>query len=303
MKGPVCFFMLLALSVSLVSTQQLFAVAEPVSVTASKANELLIGIRAFAFIVQAECSACEQVVQWFADAAKAFPEIQLAFVSPSPATESVETSGGAIPIIPDKDGLLAVALGVARAPTVIVASDETTVARLDWPFSREDLFDVLTAQRPRNTDAPNPEPHLTTRSKELVTVNLHGKRTALVDLPFPMLVAFLNLGCPACMDLLPLLQRVSADISTALVAIPPAHGGLSTAERQSLETLQEETRPHSVVVLIDASDRSSERTTPLVSPTFLLVDRNGVIIGQWEGVVDEKELREAISATSAGTTN
>lgn len=303
MKCPVCLFMLLALSVSLMSTQQLFATAEPVSVTASKVNELLIGIRAFAFIVQAECSACEQVVQWFADTARAFPGIQFAFVSPNPATERVETSGGAIPIVPDKDGLLAVALGVARAPTVIVASDETTVARLDWPFSREDLFGVLTAQRPRDTDAPNPEPHLTTRFKELVTVDLHGKRTALVDLPLPILVAFLNLGCPACMDLLPLLQRVSADISTALVAIPAAHGGLSTAERQSLETLREETRPHSVVVLIDASDRSSERTTPLVSPTLLLVNRKGVIIGQWEGVVDEKELREAISATSAGTTN
>ena len=213
MKYNVCICMLLALSVSLVSTHQLFATAEPASGTASKVNELLIGVRAFAFIVQAECSACEQVAQWFADAAEAFPEIQLVLVSPSPAAERVETSSGAIPIVPDTDGLLAVALGVARAPTVVVASDETIVARLDWPFSREDLFGVLTAQRPRNTGAPNPEPHLATRFKELVTVDLHGKRTALVDLPVPMLLVFINLGCPACMDLLPPLkqQPASAD--------------------------------------------------------------------------------------------
>jgi len=242
-------------------------------------------------------------VQWFADAAEAFPEIQLAFVSPSRATESIETSGGAIPTIPDTNGLLAVALGVGRAPTVIVASDETTVARLDWPFGREDLFGVLAAQRLRSADAPNPERHLATSFKELVAVDLYGKRTALVDLPVPMLIAFLNLGCPACMDLLPLLQRVSAEISTALVAIPAAHGGLSTAERQCLEAFREQTRPDSVVVLIDASDGFAERTAPLVSPTLLLVNRRGVIIGQWEGGVDELELRAAISATSAGTTD
>ncbi len=123
-------------------------------------EKLIQGRWALGFIVYPGCPACEKMVEWFEQAAQAFPEINFLLIAPTAAPELkelVKTHAPGIPVLLDKGGILGTELEVKRAPTVLFSISGVLLDRLNWPFTEGTLLRKLAESLTTEVELPDPK--------------------------------------------------------------------------------------------------------------------------------------------------
>lgn len=257
---------------------------------------------ALAFVVVPNCPACEEVMGWFNRAAEAFPEIRFVLVFPetSPAAESF--SSERVNFLVDEGGMFGYLLGVRRAPTVVIFVEGIAVEKVEWPFNEGFLLRKLAESL--LIAFPNPKELLGAPAPDFSAPSLDGEKLAFSDLPRPILVAFLALGCAPCWEALPVLVGLSQEVPVVLIAIV-GQSGLSEEDHKRLYEFLKQAREKGGVafVLLDPlADGFPVSTGYKVrrSPTFIFVDKKGVVEGIWEGEESLDRLSEEICLKLVG---
>ncbi|MBC7318674.1 redoxin domain-containing protein [Candidatus Bipolaricaulota bacterium] len=253
---------------------------------------------ALAFVVVPGCPACEKVIQWFNHAAEAFPEIRFAFVVPSATPELGQLALENMLVLIDDGGKLGLLFGVRRAPTVLLFVEGISMEKLDWPFTEELLLRKLAESL--LIAFPNPTELLGNPAPDFSAQSIDGEELAFADLPKPLLLAFIFLGCAPCWGALPVLVRLSQEVPVVLVAVV-GRPGISEESRgrlvQFLKQAQE--AGGKAFVLLDLwVEGLSVNTAYNVrrSPTFFFVGGKGVVEGVWEGEESlERLLKEVLA--------
>ena len=262
-------------------------------------EEFTQGRWALGFIVSPGCPACEKMVEWFKQAAQAFPEVKFLLIAPEATPELREltkTHAPEISILLDQDGVLGTELEIKRAPTVFLSAEGMYITRLDWPFTEGKLFrklaeSLLIEVEPR-TELPNPKELLDQVAPSLSAVDLSENDVSLAELPRPLFLVFFNPECPSCWECLPILTEVSEETAVVLV-VPVRDGELPMASRERLESFQRSLKEKPVYVLLVQDFKALKAYKVAVSPTYFLISEKGVIVGIWEGNVQVKELLDA----------
>lgn len=263
-------------------------------------EELSSGRWALGFIVLPNCPACEEVIDWFSYAAQAFPEIQFLLVAPEPTPELKEAIGDSYTILIDQGGIFGGWLGVERAPTVFLNVEGVYVDRLDWPFIEGFLLRKLAESL--LVDVPNPRLLIGQPAPDFSATDLEGREITFTELPRPLLLAFVSLGCAPCWEVLPVLEELSQEVAVGLVAVVGS-AGLSEVDQERLEQFlndMEKLDGRAVVLFGTWVEGEGFRMVEAYkvgqSPTFILIDGKGVIAGVWEGHVEGEELLEDVRA-------
>lgn len=235
-------------------------------------EELSSGRWALLFVVIPGCPACEKVLPWFSQAAQTFPEIRFLLVTPW-SSDELEKLPGAIPVYVDNGGLFGASLGVRRAPTVLLLARGAVVLRLEWPFDemklKESLSELLAFQ------VPDPRALLGKRPPDFTAKTLAGESISMESLSKPLLLVFFNPACPGCWEDFPILSELSKEVSVVLLAAAK----LSPEKKDRLELAAGE----KVVVLFTEEVRVLQAFQVMRSPTYFLIDGEGVVIWVWEG--------------------
>lgn len=158
------------------------------------------------------CPACETTLAWLNESAAENPTIrfQLITVSDTPSLrETLTVSNDGFSVAFDGDALLASVLAAYRAPTVYTFYDGQLIARLDWPFTEEDLSASIEdlALGPGLFWPMGIEALLERDAPDFTGYALSGETVTLSSLPTPLILAFLSANCPYCVALLPELLR------------------------------------------------------------------------------------------------
>jgi len=247
------------------------------------AAQLAQGRWALLFVVLPGCPACEHAIRWLGKAQHAHPQILL--LAPR-FTEELQGAASQVglPLRVDEGGRMGAALGVRRAPTVVFLLDGRLLGRLDWPFTEDELVRGLheLAAAPRE----GPWRLLGARVSLGEVRTLAGEHVNLDELPRPLLVLFFNPLCPPCWDALPGIAEISAEIEVVL-AVRAAHA-LTERDRERLrETGLRAVRDDGAL---------AEMLAARVTPTYVILDQEGVICWVHEGIVEQEVLRRAVLA-------
>lgn len=256
-------------------------------------EEIAQGRWAVGFVVLPGCPACEKLIAWFERAAEAFPEIRFLLVAPEATPELEALVQGQVLL--DRGGVLGGSLGVKRVPTVFLSVEGVHVTRLDWPFTEGALLRALAESLLVKIKLPNPKELLGEPAPGFSAHDLQDTGVRLSDLPRPLLLAFIDPGCPPCWEALPVLAEVAREVAVGLVAFV-REAGLSQADRERLEGFQRgvEERPVAVLLVQDLAVLSAYKVAR--SPTYILLDGKGVVAEVWEGRVAKlvEEVRAAL---------
>lgn len=193
------------------------------------------------------------------------------------------SEGGGLPVLLDEGGRFGAALGVRKAPTLLFFVEGTLVGKIAWPFSENLLLQQL--MEVQTLLAPSPKDFLSQPAPDFQGVSLMGKGVGNAELPKPLLLAFLTLGCAPCWEVLPVLQELSREVPVVLVAgVEPQ--GLASEERARLNRFLMEVQSvgGKAWVLLDLGVEGYPLARAFRvrrSPTFLLLDGKGVVVGAW----------------------
>lgn len=237
---------------------------------------------ALAFVVLPGCPACVTAIRWLREAKETFPEIRLVLVAPWKSAELLKEADG-LPVLLDEGGRFGAALGVRKAPTLLFFVEGTLIGKIAWPFSEKLLLQQL--MEVQTLLVPSPKDFLSQPAPDFQGVSLMGKGVGNAELPKPLLLAFLTLGCAPCWEVLPVLQELSREVPVVLVAgVEPQ--GLASEERARLNRFLMEVQSvgGKAWVLLDLGVEGYPLARAFRvrrSPTFLLLDGKGVVVGAW----------------------
>ncbi len=247
--------------------------------------ELTRGRWGILFVVIPSCPVCVEGVAWLGEAQRAFPDLDLLLVGPW-RTEELEalSSEVRLPLLVDEGGRMGAGLGVQRAPSLVLLLDGRPHGRLDWPFTEAELVRGLEELAAAPREGPwqflgSPVPLGEARM-------LPGDPVNLDELPRPLLVLFFNPDCPPCWDALPGLIKLREKILPVVVVLS-SHALAGTNGERLRET--------GLKVVVDGRELA-RRLAVRVSPTFLIVDQEGVIRWVHEGAAELGELGRAVMA-------
>lgn len=254
---------------------------------------------ALAFVILPGCPACEEVIEWFAQGAQAFPQINLLLVTPAatPALASfVEEHAKGLQVLLDQDGILGAMLAVERAPTVFLTVGGMHIDQLDWPFTQQEFRQAVEESLHTEFEVPDTTELLGHPAPDFTALDLAGMEIALADLPRPLLVSFFNPDCPPCWEVLPALVEASTEVSVVILAFV-GEEGLSDEHRARFE--KSEVGDGQVLVLLLEDFQAFDAYKVAATPTTILIDGKGVIAWMKEGQIDEQSLRDALRAIAA----
>jgi thiol-disulfide isomerase/thioredoxin len=248
------------------------------------------GSWALVFVILPGCPACDDVIVWLGRAANAYPDLNVLLLCPW-LTDELEAAAAEAkwPLAVDAGGLLGAGLGVKRAPTVVFSLDRRPLAWLNWPFREDDLVRRIRelAAAPRG----GPWQHLGAAASLGTVATLDGESVDLDHIPGPWLLSFFSPRCPACQEELPMLVQLSQEIEVVL-AVMASHA-LSVRDREML-------RQAGVGAVADDDEALARMLAVRVTPTHVLMDREGRISCVQEEVLKQEELRTAILVTPGG---
>lgn len=276
------------------------------------AADLAQGKWSLGFVVIPGCPACEEVIKWFGEAAPAFLRIRFLLVTPEDTPELrgiVQTYAPEVRVLLDPEHLLATSLEVERVPTVFLIVEGACVTRLDWPFSERELVQEITESLSLSIEYPDPEELLGQPAPGFSSVDLEGNEINLADLPRPLLLTFFAPECSSCWEALPALAELAGEVAIGLVVMM-SEPTLAETRREQLEHflwIVEEQGGQAAVIL----DRWTEEKgfkigrayKVTVIPTYILIDRRGMVTWVWQGCIEEQDLRNALSAALEGKTD
>lgn len=258
-------------------------------------EDLAQGRWALGFIVYPGCPACEKMVEWFEQAAQAFPEIKFLFIVPK-ATSDLKTfvkmHAPGIQVLLDKGGALGAQLDVKRAPTVLFSISGVLLDRLNWPFTKGTLLRKLAESLTTEVELPDPKGLIGQPAPDFTASDLRANKVDLKDLPLPLLLVFLDPLSSSSWDTLSFLVNISGKVAIELLF---SKNGFSSADRLRLVEFLDEAKGEVGVGLID-DPRIIEAYKVWQSPTYFLMDKRGVVRGVWEKGTDKEKLLEQICA-------
>lgn len=263
-----------------------FAAQTDASPVATIAPEVLArGRWALLFVVIPGCPACEHAIRWLGKVQHAHPQIRFLLVAPS-LTEELEAAASqlGLPLVVDEGGRMGAASGVRRAPTVVLVLDGRPRDRLDWPFTQDEL--ALGLEELAAAPRQGPWQFLGSTISLGEARTLEGEPVNLDEFPRPLLVLFFNPLCPPCWDALPGLVELSEAIAVVLVVLAPHT--LTGGDREKLR----QTGPK---VAFDGQELA-RRLAVRATPTYVVVDQEGVIFSVHEGAAELGELSRAVMA-------
>jgi thiol-disulfide isomerase/thioredoxin len=198
-------------------------------------------------------------------------------------------SQAGLPLTVDEGGRLGAGLGVVRAPTVVFLLDGRPLTRLEWPFTEAELgrgvADLAAAPRGGPRQLLGAEVSLgTRRALDTEPVDLDGLSRSL-------LVLFFNPLCPPCWDALPGLVELREETTVVLVML---------ATHALTESDQARLRETELQAVLDDDGELAQRFGLRVTPTYVILNQQGVIRWVHEGVVEPEELRRALSLVAGG---
>ncbi|MGQ9477841.1 MAG: TlpA family protein disulfide reductase [Candidatus Bipolaricaulia bacterium] len=275
------------------------------------AVDLARGRWSLGFIVIPGCLTCEEVVKWFGQANRAFPEIHFLLVTPEDTAELrgiVQNHAPEVRVLLDSEHLLATALEVERLPTVFLSVEGVYITRLNWPFSKQEFTQAITESLSIVLEHPDPKELLGQPAPVFSSVDLEGNEIDLTDLPRPLLLSFFAPRCPSCWEILPTLTELAGEVAIGVVVrVREPMLSLSETQREQLEQflrIVKEQGAQAAVIL----DRWTEEEgfmigrayKVMVVPTYILIDGKGVVTWVWEGCIEEQDLRNALSGALEG---
>ena len=300
--GGVVYFKIRVLRKFLVAFLAVLGGASPL--WAMDLGELAFGRWALLFVVIPGCPACEKVLPWFSRAAQAFPEIRFLVVAPE-VTPELAGLAGELPVYIDEGGTLGLELGITRAPTVLLSVEGVIINQLNWPFTEGQLFRSLAESLLVEIRLPSPRELLGQPAPEFTAVDLNGEEISFSGLPRPVLLVFFDPGCPPCWEILPLLGELSQNVAIILI-VAAKEARISEVDRRRLMEFVKEAEEQggSAFVVLDLWVKGKGFTilqayTVGRSPTYILIDGKGVIVGVWEGKVEEEKLVEEVRSVLA----
>jgi hypothetical protein len=255
---------------------------------------------ALGFVALPGCPACEQLIEWFGHATQAFPEVQFLLVAPEISPDLVGAVGTKFEVLLDLGALFGTRLRVERAPTVFLDVNGVYVGRLDWPFSEEELLRALAESLLIPIKFPNPKELLGQLAPDFSSLDLAGKEIALSGVPRPLLLVFLSLGCSSCWEVLPTLEALFEEVAVSLV-VPVGEAGFSKADRERLKEFLEPGKGRPVTVLLAEGFSAFRIYKVAESPTYILIDKEGVVNWVSEGPMERQELWDAVCAALKGS--
>lgn len=262
-------------------------------------EELSSGRYILAFVVVPGCSACTQVIPWLEHVADAFPEVCTLLVAPEATSELEREADGGIRVVLDQDGKLGGAFQVEQAPKIFFIVEGVSVHQLEWPFSEGNLLRATAESLLIDVRSPDPRELLGEQAPSIEAVGLDTEKLAVDGLPRPLLLVFLRVGCSTCWDVLSSLEGLSEEVPVGLVVIVSAEGEVSESDQRRLEQLEHETAGSPISVLITHGMAVLEDYRLATSPTFCLVDEQGLVAEVWESHLDRTILEERLRALSS----
>lgn len=164
------------------------------------------------------------------------------------------------------------------------SSSSAPLERLEGPFNRDEFLPALE----KLAAAPREGPWgLLGKQVSLGRAqNLAGRDLDLGEVFQPLLLLFFNPRCPPCWEALPGLGVLGDEIAIVVVLVGAEL--LTEGERNRLEGT-------GLPVVRDAGELGRAFAVR-ATPTYVILDREGVIRGVHEGVADRKAPREAVLA-------
>jgi thiol-disulfide isomerase/thioredoxin len=183
----------------------------------------------------------------------------------------------------DEGGRLGAGLGVVRAPTVVFLLDGRPLARLDWPFTEEEIRDGL--QELSAAPRAGPWRYLDEAVSLGTLPSLDAQPVDLAEIAEPFLISFFNPLCPPCWHVLPALVALGEEfrVVLAVMAAPLSADDGSRLRETGLKVAHDD-------------GELARRLGVRVTPTHVILDREGVIRWVHEGVVELEGLRSAVVA-------
>lgn len=269
--------------------------------------ELNQGRWVLGFIIIPGCPACEEVIEWFGQAAKEFPEVHFLLVAPEDTPElrvTAQTHAPEIHVLLDREHILRTSFEVEQYPTVTIHVEGVWITKLDWPFSKGELLQEITESLFIEIEFPDPRDLLGQPAPEFSSVDLEEKEISLADLTLPLLLLFFNPECPLCWETLPaligLLKHVKG-VAVGLVILVREPRFSETYKRRLEQFLQgmEEGERQQVTVILDkwveeGGFKIVQAYKVRITPTYILINEKGVIIWVLEGIVRDQDLWDTV---------
>lgn len=168
---------------------------------------------------------------------------------------------------------------------MVIFVEGIAVEKVEWPFNEGLLLRKLAGSL--LIAFPNPKELLGAPAPDFSAPSLDGEKFAFSDLPRPILEAFLALGCAPCWEALFVLVGLSQEVPVVLIAIV-GQSGLSEEDHKRLYEFLGQAKEKGGVafVLLDPVAEGFPVSTGYKvrrSPSFIVLDRKGVVEGIWEG--------------------
>jgi len=251
---------------------------------------------AAAFVLLPDCDACSKVVDWLRHAAEAFPEVRFFLISPERTPEFAAAKSAQLDALIDPGGAFGAAFRVQQVPAILLMVSGANVARLDWPFTEGQLLRALAESLLVDVSVPDTSELRGEPAIDFAAVDLRGKAASLSVIQRPFLIAFLSLACTPCWEALAPLAAIAEEVPVALVTISGSENSLTREHSERLADFEQACSQGTVRVLIPTSPDVLEYYHLATSPTFLLVDSDGVIARIWEGREVIPQLRESLKS-------
>jgi len=247
-------------------------------------DDLYEGKWCLAFVVAPECLACAVAIGWLKawQGEQTASRIQVALVVPWDTPELRESLEGVpFPVIVDPELVLASWFKVKVAPTVALFAEGAYNEVLTWPFTEGELRGkLLELQR---FVIPRPQDLLGNPPPELVGTDLTGKGIGSAVVPHPALLFFFSPTCPACRASLEMLDDITRLLPVVLIVLTKGHE-LTPEDMRELEALRGKYGERLTIVLLNGHEKEVMDSYRIRwTPTFFLVDADGVLRKVWEG--------------------
>jgi len=248
-------------------------------------TEIAQGRWAVLAVILPGCPACEEALGWVGEVYQDFPQIGFLLLSPWESEEIWAASAElGLPSLVDEGGRMGAALGVRRAPTVVFLLDGEPVGLLPWPFGKGELERRLgeLASAPRQ----GPGALLGTRVSLPEVQTFAGEPLRIQQPGEALVLFFFNPECPPCWRALEGLAALE-EIKVVVVVLAPQ--GVGESERGRLAET-------GLLVVLGGAPDLAKTLGVRVTPTYMILDGEGVVRGVHEGQADPEVLRRAVEA-------
>jgi len=252
----------------------------------SNTSDLKSDIWVVMFCPELECEESSECINIMEVCQQAFPEFGYATtIQAAKDTESRE-----ITFDVDPTGYYRRFYAVEQQQVLVVLAQGLGIKRLSWPFSVGDALRTIAQASLIAPTVPVRVDLIGMEAPNFFATDRLGRQLSLVNLEFPVLLAFMSTSCPGCLSSVPALCSLRESVSVNLL--------ISGDDREAFDSrLREEDCSYLMPWFVDDTDflfRYSLRW----SPSYVYIDEEGIVAGIHEGRADEEDLLALIGSAA-----